>query len=267
MKRIAVILLLFCPNILFGQTDSARIIADYVVHFQDCEEDSQLQSDICRLKIGHKSVHYFSNYYNYRHTLKMGRKLNNDGMDYKASLNDMPSKNNHCGYWIYKDMAAKKLVFEIRFNVAYKEDIPTFNWNIEPGDSVICGYPCHKATTTFRGRTWNVWYTLDIPDSEGPWKLCGLPGLILSAHDTNGQFFFDCFSIKDGKGYDISYDLKRLKLVNPRKVQDLYVLERSDEDDYYLKMAGWVMGERYDENGHPEKYQPKTRCLLDYIEK
>ena len=33
---------------------------------------------------------------------------------------------------------------------------------------------CKKATTNFRGRYWEVWYTEDIPISQGPWKLCGI---------------------------------------------------------------------------------------------
>ena len=31
------------------------------------------------------------------------------------------------------------------------------------GDSTILGYPCHKATTHFRGRDYIAWYTEEIP--------------------------------------------------------------------------------------------------------
>src|SRR3712207_8163725 len=49
--------------------------------------------------------------------------------------------------------------------------------------------------STFRGRTWRVWFALDIPFPDGPWKLCGLPGLILKAEDSKGHFSFDCVGI------------------------------------------------------------------------
>jgi hypothetical protein len=41
---------------------------------------------------------------------------------------------------------------------------------------------CKKATTNFRGRYWEAWYTEEIPIGQGPWKLCGLPGMILKAN-------------------------------------------------------------------------------------
>jgi GLPGLI family protein len=45
----------------------------------------------------------------------------------------------------------------------------------------ILGMECHYAKTKFRGREWKVWFTEEIPVSLGPWKLNGLPGLILKA--------------------------------------------------------------------------------------
>ena len=36
------------------------------------------------------------------------------------------------------------------------------------------------------GRKWTVCYTEDIPTTAGPWKLCGLPGLIVEAVSDDG---------------------------------------------------------------------------------
>lgn len=77
----------------------------------------------------------------------------------------------------------------------YSEPIPALQWKIEGKDSVIAGYHCQAATTSLRGRQWRAWFTLDIPVSDGPWKLCGLPGLILRATDEQGYFDFDCTGI------------------------------------------------------------------------
>ena len=45
----------------------------------------------------------------------------------------------------------------------------------------VSGYLCQQATTTFRGVAWTAWYTEEIPSSAGPWRLRGLPGLIVEA--------------------------------------------------------------------------------------
>ena len=46
------------------------------------------------------------------------------------------------------------------------------------------------ATANYHGRDWTAWFTPDIPLQEGPWKLCGLPGLILEANESTGQHSF-----------------------------------------------------------------------------
>jgi len=65
-------------------------------------------------------------------------------------------------------------------------------WEVLPETTTILNYPCNKATTRFKGREWTVWFTTAIPRSEGPWKLCGLPGLILRAEDSQKHFVFEC---------------------------------------------------------------------------
>ena len=50
---------------------------------------------------------------------------------------------------------------------------------------------CVEATANYRGRTWTAWFAPEIPVQDGPWKLCGLPGLILEAHDANSDYIFE----------------------------------------------------------------------------
>lgn len=65
-----------------------------------------------------------------------------------------------------------------------KENIFEIDWNLNSSDTKKIGkYLCNKAEGYFRGRNYIVWYTLDLPLSFGPWKLNGLPGLILEAYD------------------------------------------------------------------------------------
>lgn len=61
------------------------------------------------------------------------------------------------------------------------EPTPTQDWTLTDDTLALAGYLCHAATTTFRGLTWHVWYTDEVPSTAGPWKLHGLPGLIVKA--------------------------------------------------------------------------------------
>ncbi len=70
------------------------------------------------------------------------------------------------------------------------DSLPNIQWNITKEEKHIANYRVLKATTKFRGRNWEAWFTPDIPVSAGPWKLSGLPGLILQAYDTTKTYQF-----------------------------------------------------------------------------
>jgi len=72
-----------------------------------------------------------------------------------------------------------------------QEKFPKMDWAIEEDTKVIGGYNCQKAITTFKGRNYEAWFTTDIPMAFGPWKLNGLPGLILAAKDDKGEVIFE----------------------------------------------------------------------------
>ncbi|MDO4770595.1 MAG: GLPGLI family protein [Porphyromonas sp.] len=52
------------------------------------------------------------------------------------------------------------------------------------------------STATVLGRRWTVWYTLEVPTPAGPWKLWGLPGLIVEATEAEGLFAFSLSSFE-----------------------------------------------------------------------
>src|SRR5690606_17295445 len=62
-----------------------------------------------------------------------------------------------------------------------------YEWEITNEIKKIKQYTCYKATTSFRGNKFVVWFTPEIPINAGPWKWHGLPGLILEAADTDNS--------------------------------------------------------------------------------
>lgn len=77
----------------------------------------------------------------------------------------------------------------------YEEELPELDWELSDSTIIVLGYECRKATCSFRGREWTAWYSEDIPVMNGPWKLGGLPGLIMKAYDRNNEYAFECVGI------------------------------------------------------------------------
>lgn len=75
-------------------------------------------------------------------------------------------------------------------NVAVKE-LKKMNWTILPETKSIEGFKAQKATTQFGGRNWVAWFTNDVQIQDGPYKFCGLPGLILNIEDEGKAHIFN----------------------------------------------------------------------------
>ena len=66
------------------------------------------------------------------------------------------------------------------------DSLPKPKWIIFKKESKkINNFQCYKATTIFRGSKITAYYTPEIPIGSGPFKLKGLPGLILEAYNTD----------------------------------------------------------------------------------
>lgn len=86
------------------------------------------------------------------------------------------------------------------------EERPSLDWTIVSGEEVILGYRCEKARVSYGGRTWIVSFSEEIPSENGPWKLKGLPGLILKAETTDGVHRFVAKAIFNVPVQDIVFD-------------------------------------------------------------
>ncbi|WP_343535187.1 GLPGLI family protein [Pedobacter sp.] len=71
-----------------------------------------------------------------------------------------------------------------------EENAPKINWKISKDTASFSGVKCQKATAYFKGRNWIAWFAPELPFQSGPWKLNGLPGLIIEAHDEKNEVKF-----------------------------------------------------------------------------
>ena len=246
-----------------SQKDSTILTVTYDVYYQKFEEEPKREKDLMRLDIGQHSSQYVSV------RLEFVTKHKNDIMAGKI-------KNPYTGYTTLRDEVFKNTPDKgfMRFIhmpgwVSCREKIEgLFDWQLQEGDSVVCEYPCHKAVTTFRGRTWTVWYTLDIPYSDGPWKFCGLPGLVLYAYDSEGYFRFNCIGIEKGDGHEIKMKTPKSGIIDtymPKRVAEIMMLEYLDRSAHFTQMTG-IPGKVTrvrDAQGNDIKLVPRTRILYE----
>ncbi|MGM9774175.1 MAG: GLPGLI family protein [Candidatus Egerieousia sp.] len=122
-------------------------------------------------------------------------------------------------------------------NFVYTEDIPKQSWTFTDEEETILGYKCQKAYADFRGRRWYAWFATDIPLSYGPWKLRGLPGLILKAEDAERYFTFEAVGLSADR-HPIMMFTERSQKCEHEDVWKLNELRWQDSDFLIKMMTG-----------------------------
>lgn len=121
--------------------------------------------------------------------------------------------------------------------ICYTETLDKPVWEMSNDTCTVAGYRCQKATTRYGGRDWTAWFSPEIAVAEGPWKLRGLPGLILKAETGDREFTLTCTLLKRSTGRPIVKD-------NERQYRNV-----SKEELFKMKKAsGNVLSRPYDYN-------------------
>ena len=80
----------------------------------------------------------------------------------------------------------------------YEGGCTPMQWSLTGEAEQVGDYQCQKAVTSFGGREWTAWFCPDIPVDGGPYKFCGLPGLILKVEDSEKHFSWTMTGIEKG---------------------------------------------------------------------
>ena len=119
---------------------------------------------------------------------------------------------------IYLPKNLKGVEFDTLF---VKEKSKNIKWKLYSETKKINNFLCQKASCDFRGRSYTAWFTNDIPVSLGPWKLNGLPGLILEAYDSKNQVQFYAEEISFNSNYNIEENLfMNNKYISPKESRE-----------------------------------------------
>lgn len=219
-------MLVLC-SILFAKSLSAQV---YTPDFRDI--GAKYSIDTCRLSITYNFDYVVDTItmrkYNDRTLLEIGNRANRyyslyadmcDSLDYNYFVdipptdfkrleggvntsNILPSNSIpwYCDVYTYPQNSERFI--STRFDdtdYIYREPFESLDWQVTAHADSILGYACHKATAVFRGRTWEAWFAPELPYSFGPWKLGGLPGLILKAADKDGRFVWTAIGLEKAR--------------------------------------------------------------------
>lgn len=116
-----------------------------------------------------------------------------DGTIIEAESFATIKKTREHGFQVFNDLSKPDIYFSYALSllaplVYVTEPRPQHDWQFSNATKEVAGFTCKAATTVFRGRTYTCWYTSEIPLPFGPWKLSGLPGLILEAASEDGAY-------------------------------------------------------------------------------
>ena len=100
------------------------------------------------------------------------------------------------GHIIFKDYKHNNIVERKGGKlVQIISDSFSIKWQISAETKSIKDMVLQKAECDFRGRHYIAWFNPKIPVPDGPWKLRGLPGLIIEAYDEKKHVQFNFTSL------------------------------------------------------------------------
>lgn len=185
-----------CSRIIDKATpvDTARYKVTYSLKYKFHPDIRDAYSDTRIVQIGKRNIKDYSDIINHFDSLATEQiRLGADSYS-NVSGNPWPLE-------IIRPIRGEKADLKYRLSTSaffvYSDSVPTLEWSFcdEATDSIM-GYDCRKATAEFAGRNYTAWFTPEIPLPFGPYKFCGLPGLILKIEDAEQQFAWEAIGFE-----------------------------------------------------------------------
>lgn len=236
----------------------------YAVKFSLYEEQKTANEDEAILDIGSKVSHFYSRNSVAREQIRDS--VLAAGGSYSDVMNALGRSvypQTRMKYQVWKNLPSPGMLTftdELLKKFRYTESLETPQWTLVGKDSIIADYPCQQAETFYRGRHWTVWFAPDIPISDGPWKLHGLPGLILQAEDSEHWFSFACIEIENAPYNELAVPDKKYVDCTRKEYEDLVKLFWEAPDAFTQKVAGFK-GQGFGADGRPLT-NPERKALL-----
>ena len=180
------------PVLAYSQKyiENANVRASYEFFYKTSPKQTEFaNSDLMYLDLGEQVSKFYSRYHQVRDSI--GDKGLQKGLS-AFEINELRRgypRGTTAVYYNFLKEQKRTITSNFSYLFAYyDEDRQLPKWHIEDKTKEISGYKCQKASTNYLGRDWIVYFTPEIPINQGPWKLWGLPGLIIEATDKDNFF-------------------------------------------------------------------------------
>ncbi|MDW8348544.1 MAG: GLPGLI family protein [Bacteroidia bacterium] len=163
-----------------------------------------------------------------------------------------------------KQMCIRRVIPGTRV-YTYEPTLPKLKWQIYPENKTIAHYNCQKAVTFFRGRAWEVWFTTEIPVSFGPWKLHGLPGLILEASTQDQVISLRYKSIEIPPSQEFVQHVKEKYASIPYHKKDIQTSWQEYKEHYKTRIDKIVQEITEQMNAEEERLPPEEKVKYHFV--
>lgn len=191
MKYSFIFLLSCTARILFAQ-EPLPAIAKVHYDFKHINDSTQREQFIRDETVSYLNLQasYYTSYSSKRMQEELKKQMQSPTFDGNLSINTRSTPLTTSYLLDASEEQLLEVVAVAGDHFAVQQTYPMQDWEILGDRKEIGGYHCQNAKTTFRGRTYMAWFTTELPFPYGPWKLHGLPGLILDARDTKNEVVF-----------------------------------------------------------------------------
>ncbi|MFN3021394.1 GLPGLI family protein [Chryseobacterium sp. TY3] len=198
------------PLIMFGQNNDKQEFQYKFEYRLNYSPDStnvvnKKTEDFSLFVVGDKSFFASNNYFAKDSILQSVKIANN------MNISNIP--NTRFKYIIISDNDKIEYCETLlKYKFTYSEQ-PELDWKLTGKKEKIGNFNCLQAIANYGGRTWEAWFTPDIPISKGPYKFGKLPGLIVKIGDSKKHYEFNLISVSKNVNYGNGLmDEKNLKL-------------------------------------------------------
>lgn len=190
MRKLNILLIfIFTSSLFFAQNQ--RFTYEYSYKMDSLNKEN-VEKEMMNLDITKEGSNFYSALLLTRDSL-FNAEIEKGKVSQSIVLDMRKIKQAKVNFQVSKTYPSLETIYHTSINaskIALKEQ-DKINWTIFPDTKSIEGFKVQKAATTFGGRNWIAWFTNDIQIQDGPYKFCGLPGLILNIEDEKGDHIFN----------------------------------------------------------------------------